>query len=218
MQPEVKDIAIYGAGGLGREVASVLNRFFSEDEPRRLVGFFDDGKQTGEPISHFGKCLGGINELNAWPTQIEVVLCFGDGNTSKAVYSEITNPNVSFPNLIYKDFSIADKKTFKIGKGNIITGRCGVTTNVTIGDFNLLNGSVVFGHDAHVGSYNTFMPGCRISGEVTIGNCCLFGSMSFVKQCLTIGNNVHLSPLSPLLTNPKDDSLYIGNPAKKFKF
>jgi len=214
----MKDIVIYGAGGLGREVASVLNNFFPEGEPRRFVGFFDDGKQIDEPISHFGKCLGGINELNVWPTPIEVALCFGDGITSKTVYSKIINPNVSFPNLISRDFSISDKLTFKIGKGNIITGGCTVTTNVAIGDFNLLNGSVIFGHDVQVGSYNTFMPGCRISGEVTIGDCCLFGSMSFVKQCLTIGNNVHLSPLSPLLTNPKDDSLYIGNPAKIFKF
>lgn len=214
----MKDIAIFGAGGLGREVASVLNILFPESEPRRLVGFFDDGKQIGEPIAHFGKCLGGIDELNVWPTPIEVVLCFGDGKTSKTVFSKIINPNVSFPNLINRDFYISDKPTFKIGKGNIITGGCAVTTNVAIGDFNLLNGSVSFGHDVRVGSFNTFMPGCKISGEVTIGNCCLFGSMSFVKQCLKIGDNVRLSPLSPLLTNPKDDSLYIGNPAKKFKF
>jgi len=214
----MKDIAIYGAGGLGREIASVLNSLFPEDEIHRLVGFFDDGKQMGEPISHIGKCLGGINELNAWPTPIEVTLCFGDGRTSKTIYDKITNPNVSFPNLISRDFSISDKLTFKIGKGNIITGGCTVTTNVAIGDFNLLNGGVVFGHDAQIGSYNIFMPGCRISGEVSIGNCCLFGSMSFVKQCLKIGDNVRLSPLSPLLTNPKDDSLYIGNPAKIFKF
>jgi len=214
----MKEIAIYGAGGLGREIASMLNLFFPEDEPRRLVGFFDDGKPIDEPISHFGRCLGGIDELNAWPMPLEVVLCFGDGRTSKTVYSKITNTKLSFPNLIIRDFFISDRQTFKIGKGNIITGVCAVTTNITIGDFNLLNSGVVFGHDVHVGSYNTFMPGCRISGEVTIGDCCLFGSMSFVKQCLTIGDNVHLSPLSPLLTNPKDDSLYIGNPAKRFRF
>lgn len=214
----MKDIAIYGAGGLGREVASSLNAFFPKEDPRNLVGFFDDGKQIGETISHFGKCLGGINELNTWNTPIEVVLCFGDGNTLKKVLNKITNPKVSFPNLIYQNFRISDENTFKIGKGNIITGGCCVTTNVTIGDFNLLNGGVIFGHDVRVGSYNTFMPGCRISGEVTIGNCCMFGSMSFVKQCLTIGNNVHLSPLSPLLSRPKDNSLYIGNPAKQFKY
>ncbi len=214
----MKDIAIYGAGGLGREVAAILDKLVPDDEPRRLVGFFDDGKAAGSTVAHFGKIIGSIDALNNWPTPIEVALCFGDGSTSKKVFSKIVNGNVSFPNLIYRDFSIADKTTFKIGKGNIITGGCGVTTNITIGDFNLLNGGVVFGHDVWIGSYNTFMPGCRISGEVTIGNCCLFGSMSFVKQCLKIGDNVRLSPLSPLLTNPKDNSLYIGNPAKKFKF
>ena len=40
----MKDIAIYGAGGLGREIASDLDKFFPEDELRRLIGFFDDGK------------------------------------------------------------------------------------------------------------------------------------------------------------------------------
>lgn len=214
----MKEIAIYGAGGLGREVASVLEFLFPEDEPRRLVGFFDDGKQRGSAVAHFGTILGGINELNAWPKPLEIALCFGNGGTTQAVYDKIHNPNISFPNLISDTFKASDKETFKIGIGNIIHGGCGVTTNVTIGDFNLLNGSVVFGHDVHVGSFNTFMPGCRISGEVIIGNCCLFGTMSFVKQCLKIGNNVRLSPLSPLLTNPKDNSLYIGNPAKRFKF
>ena len=213
----MKDIAIYGAGGLGREIASDLDKFFPEDELRRLIGFFDDGKSIGEQISHFGKCLGGINELNTWSTPIEVALCFGDSNTSRIVFGKIANDNVAFPNLIHRDFNILDKDTFRIGKGNIITGGCCVTTNIAIGDFNLLNGSVVFGHDVDVGSYNTFMPGCRISGEVTIGDCCLFGSMSFVKQCLKIGDGVRLSPLSPLLTGPKDNSLYIGNPAKRLK-
>ncbi len=214
----MKDIAIYGAGGLGREVAAILDKLVPEDEPRRLVGFFDDGKEVESAVAHFGKILGGINALNNWQTPLEVVLCFGDGWTSKTVHDNIKNPNVSFPNLICRDFFISDKQTFRIGKGNIITGGCTVTTNIVIGDFNLLNGSVVFGHDVHIGSYNTFMPGCRISGEVTIGNCCLFGSMSFVKQCLKIGDNVRLSPLSPLLANPKNDGLYIGNPAKRFKF
>lgn len=214
----MKNIAIYGAGGLGREIASSLSKFFPNDEPRQLIGFFDDGKRIGEVISHFGNCLGGINELNSWPSPLEIALCFGDGNTSKIVQNKIFNDKISFPNLIHCDFNILDFDTLKIGKGNIITGGCCVTTNIVIGDFNLLNGNVVFGHDVHIGSYNTFMPGCRISGGVTIGDCCLFGSMSFVKQCLIIGNNVRLSPLSPLLKNPKDDSLYIGNPAKIFKF
>jgi UDP-3-O-[3-hydroxymyristoyl] glucosamine N-acyltransferase len=116
------------------------------------------------------------------------------------------------------DFYIGDKETFKIGEGNIIVGSCAVTCNVSIGNFNLLNGAVVMGHDSTLGDYNVIMPGTRISGEVSIGNRNLLGSMSFVKQQLTIKDDVTLSPLSALLTKPKSGCTYIGNPAKIFKY
>jgi len=214
----MREIAIYGAGGLGREVASILGNLLNEDESWKLLGFFDDGIPEGKQIGQFGKVLGGIEKLNSWETPIDIVLCFGEGRITRLVHSKINNPVVSFPNLIDRSFFISDPTTFRIGMGNIILGGSVVTTNVRIGDFNLLNGDVIFGHDVQVGSYNIFMSGCRVSGEVTIGNECLFGTMSFVKQQLRIGDNVRLSPLSPLLTNPKDNSLYIGNPAKRFKF
>ena len=45
----MKDIAIYGAGGFGREVACMIKHINeSADEPIwNLVGFFDDGKEKG---------------------------------------------------------------------------------------------------------------------------------------------------------------------------
>ena len=45
----IKDIAIYGAGGFGREVACLI-RIINESlkEPRwNIIGFFDDGKEVG---------------------------------------------------------------------------------------------------------------------------------------------------------------------------
>lgn len=214
----MRDIAIYGAGGLGRETASALAYLFPKDEPRRFIGFFDDGKPKGEIIEGFGVCLGGIEELNFWPEPLEIALCFGDGHTTSIIYSKIKNPNISFPNLINSDIWFAHKESFLIGIGNIIHGKCEMSANIEIGNFNLFNGSVGIGHDVMIGDFNSFMPGCRISGEVKIGDFCVIGAMSFVKQQLKIGNGVHLSPLSPLLTKPKDNSTYIGNPAKLFKF
>lgn len=214
----MKDIAIYGAGGLGREVACLINRLNQIKSQWNLVGFFDDGKSIGEEISHFSRCLGGINQLNNWNTPLSIVLCFGSPRTTSFVRSQITNSNILFPNIIAPDFSISDTESFEIGEGNIITGHCGVTTNIVIGNFNLLNGDVHFGHDVSVGNYNVFMPGCRISGEVRIGSENLIGAMSFVKQQIKIGDNVTLSPLSALLTKPRNGNAYIGNPAKIFKF
>lgn len=214
----MKDIAIYGAGGLGREVVALIEAINQDSSQWNLIGFFDDGKAIGEQISNFGKVLGGMNELNSWKESLCIVLAFGSPNTVRAIRNKIKNQHISFPNLIHPSFFIGDTSTFFIGEGNIIQRNCAVTTSVTIGNFNLLNGSVGFGHDATIGDFNTFMPGCNVSGEVTIGNENLFGAMSFVKQGIRIGNNITLGPLSPLLIKPKDGCTYIGNPAKLFKF
>lgn len=210
------DLLIYGAGGFGREVAAMLEQLNAISPKWHLLGFIDDGVPAGTDISHYGKVIGDRATLNAWPTSVSVVLCIGNPKIINQVVTDITNPMVEYPNIIADDFSIHDNVTFKIGRGNIIKYHCTVTTDVTIGDFNTFNGSVVIGHDVIIGDYNIFMPGVRISGEVSIGNRNLFGAMSFVKQCLNIGNDIILSPLSPLLTKPKDGNTYIGNPAKKF--
>lgn len=214
----MKDIAIYGAGGFGREVACLM-RIINKVSPQwNLIGFFDDNKVKGQEIQGFGTILGGIDDLNNWSEEVNIALCFGSATMLQSISSRITNPYVKFPNIIAPDFEIGDPETFRIGKGNIITTHCGISTNVSIGNFNLFNGGIVLGHDVSIGDYNVFMPGTRISGSVTIGNKCLFGSGSFVKQMLVIPNGVTLSPLSPLLTKPKADSLYMGNPAKIVRF
>lgn len=179
---------------------------------------FDDGKTKGEQVSHFGPILGDINTVNEWPSDLAVVLCMGAPHIMKMVKSKITNHYIWFPNLIDPTFSIADTETFSIGEGNIIKGHCSVTTDVKIGNFNVLNGFVNIGHDVEIGNFNVMMPGARISGEVKIGNGNLLGADCFIKQLIRIGDDVTVSPLSALLTKPKNGMTYIGNPAKIFKF
>lgn len=223
-------IAIYGAGGLGHEVAANIraglfvipngNRIsYVTTEDIDLIGYFDDRDFSFDGDDRLlGPWLGGIDVLNSWKEELGVILCFGHPATRLAVAKRITNPLISFPNTIHKDFVMSDVESFKIGWGNVIQGGCVATTDVMLGDFNLLNGSVVLAHNDIIGDGNVFNPGVRISGDVKIGNGNVFGAMSFVKQGLKIGNNVTLSPLSALLTKPKDGRTYIGNPAKVFKF
>lgn len=215
----MKDIAIYGAGGFGREVACLLNIINQRQPTWHLVGFFDDDPALkGKMISHFGPCFGGIDALNAWGNPLSVAIPIGNPSTVATIVSKIINPKVDFPNIIHPDFNIVDPETFYIGKGNIIQGDCSVSCNVTLGDFNVLNGSVVFGHDDKVGDCNSFMPAIRVSGEVTIGNCNFFGVGSIILQQIKIGNNVKLGAGSVMMTKPKDGALYIGVPAKIVKY
>lgn len=212
----MNNIAIYGAGGFGREVACLIKRINEKAPTWNLIGFFDDDpKLKGQMISHFGICLGGMDVLNSYPKELAVVMALGNSTTAKKLVESIENDNISYPNLIDASFHKVDPETFVIGKGNIIQGPGGATCDVTIGDFNVLNGSVVIGHGVTIGSFNTFMPAVRVSGEVKIGDLNFFGVGSIILQQLKVGNNIRLGAGSVLVTKPKEGCLYLGVPAKK---
>ena len=194
----MKDLAIYCAGGFGREIyCLIFNRI--KNLEWRFVGFFDDGVDKGKQLQ-YGVCLGGMKELNEWNTPLDLVIANGSPKWLQHISESVTNSLVNFPNVIDPSVVYLDKDTFKIGKGNILNRGTSLSVNVEIGNF------------------NAFMPNVRISGEVEIGNSNLLGACTFVIQGVKIGTGVHLSPGSILLRNPKDNSIYIGNPAKNFKF
>lgn len=216
---DVKKIAIYGAGGFGREVAGGIHRINrSKNENWEIVGFFDDNKPVGEQISHYGKVLGGIEELNAMKEPLALAIAVGSPVTRKLIRDRITNSNVYYPNIIAPSFRVLDQDTFKIGEGNIIQDNCSATCDVTIGNFNVFNGSNVLGHDDVIGDYNVLMPSVHLSGAVEMGDFNLLGVDSVVLQRIKIGNNVTLGAGSVLMTKPKDGGTYVGVPAKKFNF
>ncbi len=217
----MKDLAIYGAGGLGREVycmIDIINKTLPREHQYHFLGFFDDGKPVGEHISHYGEVLGGLKEVNAWTYPLSVVIAVGSPNARHAISSKISNDLVDFPNFIHPSFFVSDPDTFVIGKGNVFTGDCSATVNISIGNFNLFNGSVHMGHDDTIGDCNVFMPDIRVSGNVTVGNRNLIGVGSIIIQQMKIGDGVTLGAGSVLMTRPKDNCTYIGNPAKLFKF
>ena len=215
---ELKEIAIYGAGGFGREVACTINKINEIEPTWNLVGFFDDGVGKGKMVSHFGPVLGGMDALNAYDKEINVVIAVGNPITVKKIVEKIVNEKVVFPNLIHPSVYFADKDSFGIGKGNILQRECSMSCDVRLGDFNVLNGSVVFGHDVNVGSFNSFMPAVRISGEVQMGDCNFFGVGSIVLQQIKMKSYTRLAAGSVLMTKPKENSLYVGVPARREKF
>ncbi len=214
----MKDIAIFGAGGLGRETALLVKLLIKGGQKWNFIGYFDDGKSKGQKVSQYGDCLGGVDEINVWPTELDLVIAIGNPKSVRGVRERIVNPKIKFPNIIAPNATIADPDTFSIGEGNILGGGTYVSCDVKIGDYNLFNGDVVMGHDVCIGNYNTIMPDIRISGEVTIGDENLLGVGSIILQQIKIGNGVHLGAGAVLMTKPKDNNTYLGNPAKLFKY
>ena len=213
----MRDIAIYGAGGFGREIYCLLQAINKVDPTWNVIGFFDDGKTIGES-NEYGVILGGISELNNWNKPLNVVMGIGTPSILAKIVSKIENVNVTFPNIVAPDVRIYDEANMSLGKGNLIGFRGLISCNVHLADFNLLNNDVHLGHDSKIGSFNVFNPSVRISGEVSIGEQNFFGVCSIVLQQKKIGNNTTIGANSTILRNTKDNQVYIGTPATILKY
>jgi len=216
-QIDMRDIALFGAGGFGREIACLINLINKVEPIWNLIGFFDDGKAIGENIT-YGNVLGGISELNAWDSPLAIAIPVATPNTLKSIVYKIRNPCVYYPNLIAPSVIFLDKSNFKIGHGNIVCSSCLFSTNVRLGDFNIFNGSTLVGHDTKMGDYNVTMSSVNISGSISIGDCNFFGVQSVILQYLKVGDNVRVGANSVITRNTEDNNLCVGNPAVKMKF
>lgn len=209
----MKDIAIYGAGGLGREVACLLHLINKKMPTWNLIGFFDDVKKQGDR-NEYGQILGGLDVLNEWSHPISLVMAIGSPAVASKIVSKISLSMVDYPNIIAPDVSFLDRASISLGKGNIISLGCIISCNVKIGDFNLFNYRTSIAHDVEMRNFNMFMPSVNISGNVNMGDCNFFGVSSVVLQNVKVGNGIKLSANSLLITARKDNVTYMGNPAK----
>ena len=212
----MKDIAIFGAGGFGREVACLINRI-NKQQPQtwKFIGFFDDDEKIWGAWNDYGKVIGGKDQLNAWDKELALVVTIGSPQILHKIVDHITNSNITYPNLIDPTVDFLDPDNVRMGRGNVICAKCFVSCNVEIGDFNLFNVGDGVGHDSCIGNCNVIMPNVNISGGVQIGDENMLGVKSTILQYLKIGNQVRLGANSLLMKNAKDGLLYIGNPAKK---
>lgn len=213
----MNDIAIFGAGGFGREVACMIKRINKLTPTWNFIGFFDDNQKLWGKENEYGKVLGGREALNAWPEPLNLAIGIGSNKVVSSVIANLYNSNLKYPNLIDPAVTILDENNFILGKGNIFAANCIISIAVKVGDFNTFNHGTVLGHDSVVGSFNSFMPNVNISGGVTIGNRNFFGVKSSVLQYLKIGDDTTIGGNAFVIRGTKNGFLYMGNPAKRME-
>ena len=163
----MKDIAIFGIGGFGREVLALIKDINKVEPTWNMIGFFDDGYEKGIMVNGYPN-LGKAEDLNLWEKPINIAVAIGSPVIKKRVLDKIINPLVDYPTLIHPSVWIGDRNYVEIGRGGIICVGVMITTNVVIKDFVILNLQCTVGHDVVINDYAAFMPSCNISGEVSI--------------------------------------------------
>jgi len=209
----VSDIAIFGAGGFGRETALMI-RQINEVTPRwNLVGFYDDALVKGSEVDGI-KILGGLTELNKVREALSLAIAVADPSARRKIVTGIANECIDFPVLRHPHNFLGDDQLNQVGKGCILTAGNIFTVNIHLEEFVIVNLACTIGHDVTVGRFSTIMPGCSISGNVKIGESNLIGSGVRILQNISIGNNCKVGAGAVVIKDSKGDVTLVGVPAK----
>ena len=154
-----KPIVIVGAGGLGKEIACLIN-----DLPDyELIGFYDDGLPVGQTILGKFAVLGSTQDLINTQEEMAVVIGFGNPSNRNKVWEKLQlNRNLSFPILIHPQALLMNKERIALGQGTVIFPFSILTTDIVLGDNCLVHVSASVHHDVSVGSHSVIMPGARL--------------------------------------------------------
>ena len=213
----MKDIAIFGVGGFGREVLALIKDINKVEPTWNIVGFFDDGYDKGVIVNGYPS-LGKTEELNNWRIPISLALAIGSPAIKNKILNKIANPLVEYPTLIHPSVWIGDKEYVEIGRGCIICAGVMITTNVKIKDFVILNLQCTVGHDTVINDYAAFMPSVNISGEVSIGEGVYVGTGAKIINQIEIGDNTIVGAGAVVSKSLPADCTAVGIPAKPIKF
>lgn len=213
----MKDIAIFGVGGFGREVLALIKDINKVEPTWNIVGFFDDGYEKGVMVNGYPN-LGKTEDLNNWETPLSLAVSIGSPVIKKKILGKITNPLVDYPTLIHPTVWIGDKDFVEIGNGCIICAGNMITTNIKIEDFVILNLECTVGHDTIIKKYAAFMPSVNISGEVIIGEGVYVGTGAKIINQLEIGEYTIVGAGAVVSKSLPPHCTAVGVPAKPIKF
>lgn len=199
-------LAIYCAGGLGREViefARSINRWEN-------IIFVDD--VTGEKIVS-GADVFRFSEVEQFRGNLEFVIANGEPAVREILYNKVKNAGYPLGTLISPYCSILSKT--EIGEGCILYD-CVISTNVHVGPNVMMNGRVLIGHDTSIGAHCVLSALSFFGGDTHIGNRVYIAPGAMIKDRIRIGDDAIVSLGAVILRNVRAMSIMVGNPAKKW--
>lgn len=211
----MKKIAIFGAGGCGREIRWLIDDINSVKPTWDFIGFFDDD------FSHVTKVdekyfLGGIDALNNYPDELFLVIGIGSAIVKRKIVQKISNISIRYPVLIHPSV-IVGTTNITIGEGTVVCAGSIITMDIEIGKHNLFNICCTVSHDSIIGDYGSFMSAVNISGEVTIGEAVYIGVGAKIINQLSIGDETIIGAGAVVTKSIPQKSTAVGVPAKVIK-
>lgn len=212
----MQDIVIIGAGGVGKEVALLIEQINKRELSYNLIGFIDDNISLRDTQINRYTVLGGIEYLNTMTSTINAVCAIANYKVKKNIISSIKSNNVNFVNIIHPDADISN--TNLIGEGVIIYPGVIMTTNIKIGNHVIISPKCGIGHETLIEDYVSLLWNVNVSGCVTIREGSLIGSGVTIIQNKIIGKECIIGAGAVVVKDIPSNCTAVGVPAKVVKW
>lgn len=189
-------IAIWGAGGFGREVRAMVETSFPSLD---FQGFLDD-----DPTLKTCSDLKGIEYL---------VVAVASPTARKSIVDRLQGvQNGIFTSLVHPDVFLHDSNS--VGAGTVICSGTKLTVNIKLGRFNIINLNCVLGHDVVTGNYCSIMPSSNILGGAVLGEGVFVGAGATIFQNVKIGDHAIVGAGAVVSKDVAPHTTVVGVPAK----
>ena len=202
--------------GAGRHATEILDVLEYNNEYSKEIVFFDNSSNYG-PNAYF-KDYRIIRNLDMLRSHFEenrdFILGVGNPKVRMALGAIGKDHGGQLHSIISKTALIGNNEVH-LSEGLNIMHNVMISSYSRIGVGTLINARTNIHHDCQIGEYCEIGPGCTITGNVEIGNYCSLGAGVTIIPNIKVGSNVKIGAGAVVTTDLKDNTLYVGIPAKE---
>ena len=208
-------VAVYGVGGMGREVAETVRAAAAAGQDWSVLGFLDDS-----PASQGARVLDlpvlGPGEWIADHPQVKLVLGIGHPWTRHRVVNEALALGGEWVSIIHPQVVVAPSAS--VGEGSVVFAGCVLSARSRLGRFSYLNYNAVVSHDAVVGDFAWIMSQVALSGNVRVGEGAFVGVGASTRQGVSIGEWTIIGAGAAVVRDIPPFCVAVGVPAKPIRY
>ena len=214
-----EQVAIYGGGGFGREVAWLISSCNVPETKYEITCFIEDKKEligkrlNGYPVLSFSEAV------RKYP-ETRIVLGVGNPHSRLGIVDKVLHANLEVRTIIHPGVQLSP--WVEIGNGTVICTGSVLTTNITLGNYVQINLNCTIGHDAILKDFATLAPGVHISGSVHVGRLVYIGTGATIingtqDNPIEIGDGAVIGAGACVTKSVENGVTVVGIPARPIK-
>jgi sugar O-acyltransferase (sialic acid O-acetyltransferase NeuD family) len=205
------NLAIYGSGGLGREVLD-CTRILNDASPRweRII-FVDDVNPNTTVSGITTLAFDDACEANS-PDCCEFFIAIGEPSVRKTLAEKVAKRGYLLATIIHPRAAIST--TAHIGTGVFAGALSCVSCDTHIEQNVYLQPHSFVGHDTVVRAHSVISPMASLAGHCRVGEASYVGMGATVKERVVIGSHVIVGMGSAVFRDVPDDVIVFGSPAR----